>query len=94
MNYNNDEFGSEFLPANLKAGVEFDFILEDYNIFTLNIELNKLLVPTPQKLDLDNDGMVSAEERELRILIIIILLAGALAFLNHLGMLLEGLMKS
>jgi hypothetical protein len=40
--------GSNFLPANLKVGTGFDFILDDYNKVALNLEFNKLLVPTPQ----------------------------------------------
>ena len=42
------EEGSNFLPANLKVGTGFDFILDDYNKVALNLEFNKLLVPTPQ----------------------------------------------
>lgn len=37
-----------FIPANLKFGGGFDFILDDYNIITANLEFTKLLVPTPQ----------------------------------------------
>ena len=36
-----------FIPANLKIGGGFDFILDDYNIISTNIEFTKLLVPTP-----------------------------------------------
>ena len=43
-----NEEGSNFLPSNLKVGTGFDFILDDYNKVALNLEFNKLLVPTPQ----------------------------------------------
>ena len=36
-----------FIPTNLKLGGGFDFILDDVNTVTANIEFNKLLVPTP-----------------------------------------------
>lgn len=36
-----------FIPTNLKLGGGFDFILDDVNVITTNIEFNKLLVPTP-----------------------------------------------
>ncbi|MDP2088858.1 MAG: type IX secretion system outer membrane channel protein PorV [Flavobacteriaceae bacterium] len=36
-----------FIPTNLKLGGGFDFILDDYNTISANIEFNKLLVPTP-----------------------------------------------
>jgi len=36
-----------FIPTNLKLGGGFDFILDDVNTVTANVEFNKLLVPTP-----------------------------------------------
>ena len=59
-----NDISSNFLPANLKLGGGFDFILDDYNKVALNLEFAKLLVPTPQiAKDLDGDGIVSASER-------------------------------
>ncbi|MBP6374161.1 MAG: type IX secretion system outer membrane channel protein PorV [Flavobacterium sp.] len=56
---------SNFLPSNLKIGSGFDFILDDYNKVSLNVEFAKLLVPTPQQpKDLDGDGTISVAERE------------------------------
>lgn len=62
ISYDNDEFNNNFLPANLKIGTGFDFILDDYNKVALNVELNKLLVPTPQNPDLNGDGTVTPDE--------------------------------
>ncbi len=36
-----------FIPTNLAIGGGFDFILDDLNTITANVEFNKLLVPTP-----------------------------------------------
>jgi hypothetical protein len=56
-----------FIPANLKFGTGFDFILDDYNKVGLNVEFSKLLVPTPQVgyngsnytgTDVNNDGVI------------------------------------
>jgi hypothetical protein len=59
ISYDNSEFSNNFLPANLKVGTGFDFILDDYNKVALNLELNKLLVPTPQRgIDLNGDNVV------------------------------------
>ena len=59
-----NDISSNFLPANLKLGGGFDFILDDYNKVALNLEFAKLLVPTPQiAKDLDGDGIVSPAER-------------------------------
>jgi hypothetical protein len=63
ISYDNDEFSTNFLPANLKIGTGFDFILDDYNKVAVNLEFNKLLVPTPQNPDLNGDGTISSEER-------------------------------
>ena len=42
------EESTNFLPSNLKIGGGFDFILDEYNKIGVNLEFNKLLVPTPQ----------------------------------------------
>jgi hypothetical protein len=49
--------GSNFLPANMKLGAGFDFILDDYNKVAVGLEVNKLLVPTPiDPEDVNGDG--------------------------------------
>ncbi|MDR7208151.1 type IX secretion system outer membrane channel protein PorV [Flavobacterium piscis] len=51
--------GSNFLPANLRLGGGFDFILDDYNKVAVSLEFAKLLVPTsqiPVPVDLNNNG--------------------------------------
>lgn len=63
ISYDNTQYNSNFLPANLKAGAGFDFILDDYNKVAVNFELSKLLVPTPQNPDLNGDGTITPEER-------------------------------
>ncbi|MBI9042536.1 type IX secretion system outer membrane channel protein PorV [Lutibacter sp.] len=46
VSYSND--GQEnYIPTNLKIGGGFDFILDDFNKIGVNLEFNKLLVPTP-----------------------------------------------
>ena len=56
---------SNFLPSNLKFGSGFDFILDDFNKVSLNVEFAKLLVPTPQDpKDLNGDGTISLAEKE------------------------------
>ena len=63
ISYDNDEISSNFLPANLKLGAGFDFIFDDYNKIALNVEFNKLLVPTPQYgIDLNNDNVVDDKD--------------------------------
>ncbi|UUC46908.1 type IX secretion system outer membrane channel protein PorV [Flavobacterium cerinum] len=63
ISYDNDDLSSNFLPANLKLGAGFDFILDEYNKVSVMGEVNKLLVPTPPNPDLNGDGIVTADER-------------------------------
>jgi hypothetical protein len=58
----NPEFNSNFLPAQMKLGGGFDFILDEANKVGVSLEFNKLLVPTPQDPDLNGDGEVTIEE--------------------------------
>ena len=54
VSYSNDG-QDNFIPTNLKVGGGFDFILDTYNKFSLNLEINKLLVPTPS-VSVNDDG--------------------------------------
>ncbi|MDD2987205.1 type IX secretion system outer membrane channel protein PorV [Flavobacterium sp.] len=61
MNYNAEtsDLTANFLPANMKLGGGFDFIFDEYNKITINAEVNKLLVPTPQEVtDVNGDGII------------------------------------
>lgn len=54
VSYSND--GQEnFIPTNFKLGGGFDFILDRSNNVSINLEFNKLLVPTPS-VSLAEDG--------------------------------------
>ena len=50
-----DDGQDNFIPTNLKVGTGFDFILDGSNKLGLNLEINKLLVPTPS-VALDGNG--------------------------------------
>lgn len=46
-----------YLPTNLRLGTNFTFPLADYNLLSIGIDLNKLLVPTkPRESDYINQG--------------------------------------
>lgn len=62
MSYDNDDLNANFLPANMKLGGGFDFILDEYNKIAVNLEISKLMVPTPQDSDLNGDGVITNEE--------------------------------
>lgn len=46
-----DSGQQDFIPTNLRFGGGFDFILDEYNTISTNLEFNKLLVPTPPLRD-------------------------------------------
>lgn len=60
ISYDNDDLSANFLPANLRLGGGFDFILDDYNKVGVSVEFTKLLVPTPPgsgtAVDANGDG--------------------------------------
>lgn len=63
---NNAQISSNFLPANMRLGGGFDFILDDYNKVSVNLELAKLLVPTPQSgTDVNGDGVIDDTDTQL-----------------------------
>lgn len=72
INYNNDEdtnsSNSNYLPANMRLGGGFDFIFDEFNKIGVNLEVTKLLVPTPpalvQPVDTDGDGEISDAEQD------------------------------
>jgi hypothetical protein len=70
ISYDNDknDISSNFLPANMRLGGSFDFILDEYNKVSTSVEFAKLLVPTPQvsstnnTTDYNGDGVVDSED--------------------------------
>ena len=66
-----DDNSANFLPANMRLGASYDFILDDFNKVSLNIEVAKLLVPTPQyrvdavsvsPVDSNGNGQIDSDE--------------------------------
>lgn len=55
VNFNHGD-NPAFLPTNLRLGTSFTFPLADYHNLSLNLDLNKLLVPTMPRRDEFEDG--------------------------------------
>lgn len=53
-----------FIPANLKLGGGFDFILDDYNTISATLEFTKLLVPTPPLRDPITGEIIEGKDDE------------------------------
>ena len=66
ISYDNDEINNTFLPANMRIGTGFDFILDEYNKVGVTAEVTKLLVPTPPALvaAVDTNGNNSIDPAE------------------------------
>ena len=68
ISYDNDEFNNNFLPANMRLGTGFDFVLDEYNKVGVTAEITKLLVPTPPALvaavDANNNNTIDPAEEQ------------------------------
>jgi hypothetical protein len=68
ISYDNDEINNNFLPANMRLGMGFDFIFDEYNKVGVTAEVTKLLVPTPPALvaavDANNNGSIDQAEQD------------------------------
>jgi len=53
----------DFIPTNLGLGAAYTVNFDDYNKLTLALDVNKLLVPTPDTTDADNDGIPDFKEK-------------------------------
>jgi hypothetical protein len=59
-NQNSTDESSNFLPANMRLGMGFDFVFDEYNKVGVTAEVTKLMVPTPpsriKAIDLNGNG--------------------------------------
>lgn len=46
---------SQFLPTKMRLGTSFTFPIDDYNLFTINADADKYLIPSVPKRDYYND---------------------------------------
>lgn len=58
MSYGTSQESADFLPANLRLGGAYTYEMDRYNKFSILLDFNKLLVPTPPLRD--DDGNVIA----------------------------------
>jgi hypothetical protein len=58
IKYSEDAYYDDFLPANLRIGASYLLNIDDYNSISATVDINKLLVPTPQLIVKDDTGAV------------------------------------
>lgn len=64
ISYSKDQDNKYFIPANLGIGGAYTYHLgEDKHRITLALDVNKLLVPTPDSADDDNNGIPDYREK-------------------------------
>ena len=51
ISYTDDNTRKDFIPTNLRIGPSLMFNLDEFNSLTFMVDFNKLLVPTPPRLD-------------------------------------------
>ncbi len=57
-----------FIPTNLRLGGGFEFILDNVNSITANLEFNKLLVPTPPIVDAQTGEIIEGKDDDVEFL--------------------------
>lgn len=57
LQYTDDDNRKSFLPMNLRIGGGYTFVHTHEHEFTLSVDINKLLVPTPPIYALDSNGI-------------------------------------
>lgn len=67
ISYSNDDNEKDFLPANLRLGGRYTVDIDEYNQFSLMLDANKLLVPTPPVYDEDGKIVAGKEDNAAKI---------------------------
>lgn len=57
IGYTNDKENRYFIPANLGIGAAYAYNINEKNKITLGLDINKLLVPTPDTIDANRDNI-------------------------------------
>lgn len=69
ISYKKNDLAKDHLPANLGIGANWNVHFDDYNRISLGIDINKLLVPTPQLdtsvIDVNRDGVADYRQKSL-----------------------------
>jgi hypothetical protein len=59
-----DPSGPEWIPVNFRLGGGAEMKIDDYNRISLNLEVSKLLVPTPPIFNSTGDSILAGQDRD------------------------------
>lgn len=59
ISYSGSAIEKEFIPTNLRFGPRLTLDLDNYNSLSFQVDVNKLLVPTPDSTNTDDIGVIS-----------------------------------
>ena len=59
ISYSDDDTRKDFLPTNLRIGGRYTMDIDDYNSFSILVDMNKLLVPTPPLYDNETGEIIA-----------------------------------
>jgi hypothetical protein len=63
VSYTKDALNQDFIPTNLGIGAGFRLFPNDYNEIAFYADVNKLMVPTPDTIDSDANGIFDYKEK-------------------------------
>jgi hypothetical protein len=63
ISYTDDALNQDFIPANMGLGAGFRFFPNEFNEIAFYVDVNKLLVPTPDTTDSDGNGIPDYKEQ-------------------------------
>lgn len=63
ISYANDAQFKNFIPTNLGIGGAYTYQFDQYNKITMTMDINKLLVPTPDTIDSDGNNVYDFKEK-------------------------------
>lgn len=61
--YSNSADFKNFIPTNMGIGAAYTYQFDEYNKLTLAMDINKLLVPTPDTIDVNGNGIYDYKEQ-------------------------------
>jgi hypothetical protein len=63
ISYTSDALEKDYIPTNLGVGVGYRFMPNKSNEIGIYADINKLMVPTPDTVDSDNNGILDFKEK-------------------------------